>query len=121
MPVKQELAFGLKKKMEDRQLRIPKAPEVRDDFHGVRKVTTVAGNIRFDAERTDEGSHSDRFFAAALAVHALDASPLVPMEFESTGQRRDCIAADRFLTGGGVEGANDDEADLRRRREVVRG
>lgn len=70
-PVKQELAFGLKKKMEDRQLRIPKTPEVRDDFHGVRKVTTIAGNIRFDAERTDQG-HSDRFFAAALAVHAAD-------------------------------------------------
>ena len=72
--VKQELAFGLKRKIEDRLLRIPKDPAVRDDFHAVQKITTVAGNVRFDAERTDRG-HADRFFAAALAVHALEVGP----------------------------------------------
>ena len=69
---KQDLAFGLKRQIEDRLLRIPKEAAVRDDFHGVRKITTVAGNIRFDAERTEQG-HSDRLWAAALGVHA--ASP----------------------------------------------
>jgi len=67
--VKQDLAFGLKRSIEDRLLRIPKDAAIRDDFHAVRKVTTVAGNIRFDAERTEEG-HADRFWAAALAEHA---------------------------------------------------
>ena len=72
--VKQELAFGLKRRIEDRLIRLPRQAEVRDDFHSVRKVTTVAGNIRFDAERTDQG-HADRFFAAALAVHAIESGP----------------------------------------------
>ena len=67
--VKQDLAFGFKRCIEDRLLRIPKDAAIRDDFHAVRKVTTVAGNIRFDAERTEEG-HADRFWAAALAEHA---------------------------------------------------
>lgn len=67
--VKQDLAFGFKRSIEDRLLRVPKDAAVRDDFHAVRKVTTVAGNIRFDAERTEEG-HADRFWAAALAEHA---------------------------------------------------
>jgi len=35
----------------------------------VKKVTTSAGNIRFDAERTNDG-HADRFWSLALAVHA---------------------------------------------------
>ncbi len=72
--VKQELAFGLKRRLEDKLMRIPNDQTVRDDFHSVRKVTTVAGNIRFDAERTDQG-HADRFFSAALAVHAIDSGP----------------------------------------------
>ena len=67
--VKLEMATTLKRTIEDRQLREPKDPQLRDDFHAVKKVTTVAGNVRFDAERTEQG-HADRFWAAALAVHA---------------------------------------------------
>ena len=66
---KQELANGLKRQAEDRSVRIPKDKDVRDDLHAVRKITTVAGNVRFDAERTDAG-HADRFWAAALSAHA---------------------------------------------------
>jgi phage FluMu gp28-like protein len=67
--VKQDLAFRVKRNMEDRVMRIPKSAEVRDDFHAVRKVTTAAGNVRFDAERTEQG-HSDRMWAKALAEMA---------------------------------------------------
>ena len=72
-PVKQALAFGFKRVIEDRQFRAPKDPAIRDAFHSVKKVTTIAGNVRFDGERTDQG-HADRFFAAALAVHAAEPS-----------------------------------------------
>lgn len=68
-PVKQELAFGLKRTLEDKRFRAPKDKDVREDFHAVRKVTTVAGNVRFDADRTEQG-HADRFWAGALATHA---------------------------------------------------
>lgn len=74
-PVKQDLAFAFKRRVEDRLMRIPVDRAIRDDFHAIKKVTTAAGNIRFDAERTERG-HSDRFWSAALGVHA--ASPGTP-------------------------------------------
>ena len=102
-PVKQELAFGLKKQIEDRTIRLPKQAQVRDDFHSVKKITTVAGNVRFDAERTDQG-HADRFFAAALAVHAQDAGPPAAIAtVESAWGRRDRFEErHRDLTGAGA-------------------
>lgn len=68
-PVKLDLANPLRRKFEDKLIRIPKDRKVRDDIHSVKKITTAAGNIRFDAERS-ERSHADRFWALALAVHA---------------------------------------------------
>jgi len=86
--VKQELAFGVKRSIEDRRCRIPKMPEVRDDFHAVRKVTTVAGNIRFDAERTEQG-HSDRLWAKALAEMAGSSSGVEAAEVRREPQEGD--------------------------------
>jgi len=67
--VKLDLATSIRKRFEDRQIRIPIDRNLRDDLHSVKKVTTSAGNIRFDAERTNDG-HADRFWSLALAVHA---------------------------------------------------
>jgi phage FluMu gp28-like protein len=67
--VKEELAYPLRAKMEDRALRIPYDKAIRADLRAVTKTTTAAGNIRFTAERTKDG-HSDRFWALALAIHA---------------------------------------------------
>ncbi|MDY7033983.1 MAG: hypothetical protein SVY10_18980 [Thermodesulfobacteriota bacterium] len=75
--VKEELAFGLLRKFQDRTVRIPVDRKIREDLHGVRKVTTAAGNIRFDAARTDAG-HSDHFWSLALAEHAAGAS-IIPV------------------------------------------
>jgi len=67
--VKETLAYPLKAAMEDKTLRIPDDRAVFADFRAIRKTTTSAGNIRFEGERTKDG-HSDRFWAAALALHA---------------------------------------------------
>lgn len=67
--VKEDLAVTLRRRFEDRQLRIPIDRDIREDIHSVKKFTTAAGNIRFDAERTEMG-HADHFWAAALGVHA---------------------------------------------------
>lgn len=67
--VKEQLAYPVRSKMEDRLLRIPNRPEIRTDLRSVTKQVTAAGNIRFMAERTADG-HADHFWAAALAVHA---------------------------------------------------
>lgn len=68
-PVKESLAYPLRAALEDRSLKIPDDRLVFADFRAIRKTTTSAGNIRFEGERTAEG-HSDRFWAAALALHA---------------------------------------------------
>ncbi|RMG59195.1 MAG: hypothetical protein D6717_01670, partial [Gammaproteobacteria bacterium] len=68
-PVKEKLAYPLRGAMEDRRWRMPFDPRVRADLRSVTKTTTAAGNIRFTAERGDNG-HADRFWAAALAREA---------------------------------------------------
>lgn len=68
-PVKLDLATACRRKFEDRLIRIPQDRKLRDDLHSVKKITTAAGNIRFDAERSQD-SHADRFWALCLAIHA---------------------------------------------------
>lgn len=70
--VKQHLATIIRQAFEDRAVRIPEDRGLRDSHHAVRKVTTQAGNPRFDAERTEAG-HADEFWAHALALHAAEA------------------------------------------------
>jgi len=67
--VKEELAMPMLRKFQDRTVRIPPSREVREDLHKIRKVTTAAGNVRYQADRDDAG-HADRFWALALALHA---------------------------------------------------
>ena len=67
-PVKAELAGQIRQRFEDRTIRIPISNDVREDLHCVRRMTTTAGNVRFEGET--QGSHADRFWAAALGVHA---------------------------------------------------
>ena len=67
--VKEHLAYQLKILFESCRIRIPDDRVIISDLRSVKKTVTVAGNIRFDAER-DENGHADRFWALALAVHA---------------------------------------------------
>lgn len=68
---KQHLATVLKQRFEDKQVRIPRDDDIKNAHHAVQRITTIAGNIRFDAERTEQG-HADEFWAHALAVHAAE-------------------------------------------------
>lgn len=67
--VKQHLATYGKQMFEDKRVRIPMSRDIRDSHHAVRKMTTVAGNPRFDADRNESG-HADEFWAHMLALHA---------------------------------------------------
>ncbi len=67
--VKEQLAYPVRARMEERRLRIPCDNNIRADLRSVTKQVTMAGNIRFTAERTPDG-HADRFWALALAIHA---------------------------------------------------
>ena len=70
-PVKSELAMPLLRLFQDRLIRIPADPAIREDLHKVRKIVTSSNNVRLDADR-DAGGHADRFWALALAYHAAD-------------------------------------------------
>lgn len=68
---KHHLAGLIKQRYEDRQVRAPAERAIRESHHAVRKLTTIAGNPRFDAERSELG-HADEFWAHALALHAAE-------------------------------------------------
>lgn len=68
---KQHLATIGKQAFEDRRVRIPASREIRESHHAVRKTTTIAGNPRFDADRSEVG-HADHFWAHMLALHAAE-------------------------------------------------
>lgn len=85
-PVKEALAYPLRATFEDQDIKIPRADTIRSDLRAIKKTTTAAGNIRFDADRGPNG-HADRFWALALAIHA--AGNLVgPIEYETVSTRR---------------------------------
>ena len=68
-PVKEALAYPFRAAFEVQNIRIPNDPKLCADLRAIKKETTAAGNIRFSADRGENG-HSDRFWAGALAVHA---------------------------------------------------
>lgn len=69
--IKAVMALGLKKLFEDRQLEIPDDRDLKADIKAVKRIITEAGNIRYDARRTENG-HADRFWALGLMWHASD-------------------------------------------------
>jgi phage FluMu gp28-like protein len=67
--VKEELVTKSRILFEKGQIKIPQDMDLIRDIHSIKKTVTVAGNVRFDADRTDKG-HADRFWAMALSIHA---------------------------------------------------
>ena len=89
-PVKEELAYPLRGALEDGNFRLPDDPAIFADFRAIKKMQTAAGNVRFAADRGKNG-HADRFWAAALALHA-GKTAAGPAWAENLG-RRDLFAA----------------------------
>ncbi|NJK42980.1 MAG: hypothetical protein HC933_00780 [Pleurocapsa sp. SU_196_0] len=93
-PVKEELAFGLKRALEDRAVRNPATETIRKDFAKIKKVMTAAGHVRFEGERDADG-HADRWWALALANHAKGKGVRGPPEYKT-------VTAGRFSDWKGV-------------------
>lgn len=68
---KSQIASGLRIAVESGRIIIPCDERIRNDWHSVERTVTSAGHFRLSAPRR-EGSHADRFWAAALAVHATE-------------------------------------------------
>lgn len=69
--IKEELAYTTRTNFENKTVFIPKEHNIREDLHSVRRITTTANNIRFDAEHSENG-HADRFWALSLALHTAE-------------------------------------------------
>jgi phage FluMu gp28-like protein len=93
--VKERLAGDLRLRFEDRSLRIPSSDDIREDLHAIRRMTTVAGNVRLVADTGNTDGHADRFWALALAVHAADGAQAGPLRI-STRRREDALDFSRF-------------------------
>jgi phage FluMu gp28-like protein len=83
---KEQMAIHLRQKFEDKQVRIPAQGAIRNDLHSVKKIVTAANNIRYDADRNENG-HADRFWALALSLHA-GQTQFQPIEYTSVEARR---------------------------------
>ena len=70
LKVNEALATGLKLAYERGKLRVRDDLDLRRDVLKLRKLTTAAGNVRYEAPR-EKGRHADKAWAQALMVHAL--------------------------------------------------
>lgn len=66
---KQEIFEDLRRRFQDRTVRIPVSRVIREDLHSLQKSTTSSGNVRYLAPHSEDG-HADRSTALALALHA---------------------------------------------------
>ena len=89
--LKSQIAGALRIAVENRRIRIPNDDRIRNDWHSVERSVTSSGQLRLSAPRR-EGSHADRFWAAALAVHAAECGSgdvefmkVGPLKFSRTG------------------------------------
>jgi phage FluMu gp28-like protein len=67
--LKAELFSKLRIAFENRGLRIPVSPAIREDLHAVQRVSSANGQVSYRAAHTVDG-HSDRCTALALALRA---------------------------------------------------
>jgi phage FluMu gp28-like protein len=84
---KEDMATRTRLVIEDKSIKIPIDHEVRNDLHSIRKIVTVAGNVRYDADRSESKGHADRFWALSLALLAANNTTSGQMTFCSSRQR----------------------------------
>lgn len=82
--LKEQLAGRLRILAESGAVRIPPDESIRNDWHSIQRTVTGSGHVRLNARRTSAG-HGDRFWAAALAIHAAG-KPNAPIEYLGTGR-----------------------------------
>lgn len=75
MAVKEDMAVRTRRNFEQMTIRTPEDRNLRSAIHAIRRIPTVSGHFRFDAERSEAG-HADEFWALALALLAADGTPL---------------------------------------------
>jgi len=76
---KAELYQQMRRRFEERTVRVPVSRAVREDLHALVKSVSTSGQVRYSADRNADG-HSDRAAALALCIRAATAaSAWVPL------------------------------------------
>lgn len=70
---KGEMYGAMRRRFEERSIRIPVSRDFREDLHAVQRVVSTGGNVTYSAPRNADG-HSDRAAALALCVRAAAAN-----------------------------------------------
>ena len=76
-PARLEVATALKRRHEDKTIRIPESEKIRRDFRSIKRVGGTTGGPRLVADEGNTDGHADRFWAAALACAAAELAPAV--------------------------------------------
>ena len=66
---KGEMYGAMRRRFEERSVRIPVSRDFREDLHAVQRVVSTGGNVTYSAPRNADG-HSDRAAALALCIRA---------------------------------------------------
>lgn len=74
---KGEMYALMRRKFEERSVRIPVSRDLREDLHAVQRVVSAGGNVAYSAPRSADG-HSDRAAALALCIRAASLAGYVP-------------------------------------------
>ena len=70
--------YGLmRRRFEERSIRIPVDRDLREDLHAVQRLVSTGGNVTYSAPRNADG-HSDRAAALALCCLAAKELPSIP-------------------------------------------
>ena len=70
---KEEMAQGIKIGLQRKEFLLPNDKNLHHQIHSIRRIPTVGGHFRYDADR-DENGHADSFWAFALANMACSVS-----------------------------------------------
>ena len=71
---KGDMYGAMRRKFEERSVRIPVSRDFREDLHAVQRVVSTGGNVTYSAPRNADG-HSDRAAALALCIKAAGGTP----------------------------------------------
>ncbi len=78
-----DMAFALKKRVEEHTIVIPPDPAIRADFRAIKKTKGAGDNVRL---ANDDSVHADMFWAAALACLAAGDDPPAFTGYRSAGR-----------------------------------
>lgn len=73
IPSKEQLVLQMKRKFENKEIRLPDDENLIYDIHSIYRKITATNQVSYTSKRNSQG-HGDRFWSLALAVKSADGS-----------------------------------------------